>query len=599
MPNIHEGATFEPVKYMEGFLVSARKYRPLKWSDVIGQEHISRTLKNALSKSQVAHAFLFTGPRGVGKTTCARILARVLNCENPSAEWEPCNECATCLAFQENNSFNIIELDAASNNGVDDMRSLVEQVRYQPQYGKYKIYIIDEVHMLTTAAFNAFLKTLEEPPPYAKFILATTEKHKIIPTILSRCQVYDFRRIQVKDIITQLEKICVKEGIQAESEALYLIAQKADGAMRDALSIFDRITSFSGKNLSYKDVLENLNVLDQDYFFKFFDAFLAENTQSALLLFDQILKLGFDPEVLLEGLGSHARNLLICRDDKMISLFDGSEESKQRVMAQAKLSSESFLMSCLSMINESEINLNLSRNKRLHIEILLARICQLQRFEKIAISQTQISDPEKKTPELNKASIVETTISSPITPIPETVKTALIEKVALKSQENTTNFSTNTSSLGQLPKLGSLNQLKEKIAREEKEQADNKKDFNEENVLLFWENCISEQKANSLLVYMKQAKLVTEEKMIRFLVGSVLAQEALKKEIQLEQKISLFFKEKDIRTVVEIDPEMATKEEQSKPKQLLSAKEKLELMIQANPLVEDAIKLLELRLDED
>ncbi|MGB4966461.1 MAG: hypothetical protein WBO77_05140, partial [Microgenomates group bacterium] len=273
--------------------------------------------------------------------------------------------------------------------------------------------------------------------------------------------------------------------------------------------------------------------------------------------------------------------------------------SKQRVMAQAKLSSESFLMSCLSMINESEINLNLSRNKRLHIEILLARICQLQRFEKIAISQTQISDPEKKTPELNKASIVETTISSPITPIPETVKTALIEKVALKSQENTTNFSTNTSSLGQLPKLGSLNQLKEKIAREEKEQADNKKDFNEENVLLFWENCISEQKANSLLVYMKQAKLVTEEKMIRFLVGSVLAQEALKKEIQLEQKISLFFKEKDIRTVVEIDPEMATKEEQSKPKQLLSAKEKLELMIQANPLVEDAIKLLELRLDED
>jgi DNA polymerase-3 subunit gamma/tau len=230
---------------MEGFLVSARKYRPLKWSDVIGQEHISNTLKNALSQGQVAHAFLFTGPRGVGKTTCARILARVLNCENPSSEWEPCNVCKTCQAFQENNSFNIIELDAASNNGVEDMRALVEQVRYQPQYGKFKIYIIDEVHMLTSSAFNAFLKTLEEPPPYAKFILATTEKHKIIPTILSRCQVYDFRRIQVKDIIHQLEKICAVESIEADPEALYLIAQKADGAMRDALSIFDRITSFS------------------------------------------------------------------------------------------------------------------------------------------------------------------------------------------------------------------------------------------------------------------------------------------------------------------------------------------------------------------
>ncbi|MBK9270611.1 MAG: DNA polymerase III subunit gamma/tau [Saprospiraceae bacterium] len=584
---------------MEGFLVSARKYRPLKWSDVIGQEHISRTLKNALSKSQVAHAFLFTGPRGVGKTTCARILARVLNCENPSADWESCNECVTCKAFQENNSFNIIELDAASNNGVDDMRSLVEQVRYQPQYGKYKIYIIDEVHMLTTAAFNAFLKTLEEPPPYAKFILATTEKHKIIPTILSRCQVYDFRRIQVKDIIAQLLKICETEGITAETEALYLIAQKADGAMRDALSIFDRMTSFGGKTLSYQDVLDNLNVLDQDYFFRFYDAFIGENTNQALLLFDEILRLGFDPEVLLEGLGSHARNLLVCQDDQLMTLYDGSEESKQRLFEQGKICNDSFLMTCLGMINEAEINLSLSRNKRLHIEILLARICQMQRFEKIEVNPIPAFDLEKKTHDPNHGVVQEPLppLSSSISTIQESNSTPTTPPKIEHGQK--TNQNKDTSSLGLIPKLGSIHQLKEKIAKEEKEKAENKKEFNAENVDIFWQNCISEQKSSSLLVYMKQAKVMTDQLSIRFLVGSVLSQEALRKEIQLEQKISDFFKEKDIKVSVEIDPEMAQREEMTKPKKLLTAKEKLELMVNANPLVEETIKMFELRLDED
>lgn len=589
---------------MEGFLVSARKYRPLKWSDVIGQEHISRTLRNALSKGQVAHAFLFTGPRGVGKTTCARILARVLNCEHPTAEWEPCNECSTCRAFQENNSFNIIELDAASNNGVDDMRALVEQVRYQPQYGKYKIYIIDEVHMLTAAAFNAFLKTLEEPPPYAKFILATTEKHKIIPTILSRCQVYDFRRIQVKDIIVQLQKICQKESIEAEAEALYLIAQKADGAMRDALSIFDRITSFSGKRLSYQDVLENLNVLDQDYFFRFYDAFLGEDTRESLMLFDQVLKLGFDPEVLLEGLGSHARNLMVCLDDKMISLFEGSEETKARYLSQAKACSMSFLMTCLSLINEAEINLNLARNKRLHIEILLARICQQSRYRSVSALAFPPPEEEKKNPELKPAPPAEEIPKVQKPPIqepkPEPIAESARTEQAIPSLSlERPAFQGMGSGMSQIPRLGDIHKIREKIAREESERQAGKKEFDQTTVAEFWEKCIADQKSSSLLVYMKQARVEVDEKLIRFMVGSVLAQEAIRREIQLEVRIKDFFRDPDIRSSVEIDPDMAGKEDQVKPKKLLSAREKFELMKQTNPVIEDAVQLLGLRLDED
>jgi DNA polymerase-3 subunit gamma/tau len=589
---------------MEGFLVSARKYRPLRWADVIGQEHISRTLRNALSKGQVAHAFLFTGPRGVGKTTCARILARVLNCEHPTAEWEPCNECNTCRAFQENNSFNIIELDAASNNGVEDMRALVEQVRYQPQYGKYKIYIIDEVHMLTSAAFNAFLKTLEEPPPYAKFILATTEKHKIIPTILSRCQVYDFRRIQVKDIIVQLEKICQKESIEAEAEALYLIAQKADGAMRDALSIFDRITSFSGKKLSYQDVLENLNVLDQDYFFRFYDAFLGEDVRAALILFDQVLRLGFDPEVLIEGLGSHARNLMVCQDEKMISLFEGSDQSKVRYLSQAKSCSVSFLMTCMSLINEAEINLNLARNKRLHLEILLARICQLSHLRPVSASAFPAGEEEKKNPELKPDVPAYDHSKGPETSVRELRSKAEAAPAQAEAAIPSVSAERPTiegigSGMTQIPRLSDIHKIREKIVREESERQASKKEFNQETAAEFWEKCIEDQKSNSLLVYMKQARFVVEEKIIRFLVGSVLAQEAIRREIQLEVRIKDFFREPDIRSSVEIDPEMAGKDEQVKPKKLLSAREKFELMKQTNPVIEDAVQILGLRLDED
>jgi DNA polymerase III subunit gamma/tau len=285
---------------MSQFIVSARKYRPVRFEDVVGQQHVAGTLKNALATDHVAHAFLFTGPRGVGKTTCARILAKILNCQSRTPDFEACNTCSSCKSFNENASFNIIELDAASNNSVEHIRALIEQVRFQPQQGKYKIFIIDEVHMLSNQAFNAFLKTLEEPPPYAIFILATTEKHKIIPTILSRCQIFDFRRITIGDMVLHLKSICQKEGIEYEEDALHIVAQKADGALRDSLSIFDRITSFSGKRISYNDVIENLNVLDYDYYFQITDALLGEDLSGMLNLFDQILRKGFEPDIFVE-----------------------------------------------------------------------------------------------------------------------------------------------------------------------------------------------------------------------------------------------------------------------------------------------------------
>ncbi len=384
---------------MDPFLVSARKYRPLKWSDVIGQEHVAQTLKNALAKGQIAHAFLFCGPRGVGKTTCARILARVLNCSNPGSDWEPCNECDSCRASMENASFNIFELDAASNNSVDDIRELVDQVRYQPQAGKFKIYIVDEVHMLSAAAFNAFLKTLEEPPPYAKFILATTEKHKIIPTILSRCQIYDFRRIGEKDIVRQLKKISDKEGLKVEEEAFHLIAQKSDGAMRDALSMFDRIKSFSDKNISYKDVAENLNVLDHEYYFKFINAFLLEDLKTGLLLVDEILRYGFEPEVLLEGLTGHVRNLMVVKDPQMQSLFEGSEALRQEFKNQADACELSSLVGWLDVLNEGDLNLGRAHNKRLHTEVLLIKLCYFSRKRLLQLAESD-APGQKKNPQL-------------------------------------------------------------------------------------------------------------------------------------------------------------------------------------------------------
>ncbi len=357
------------------FVVSARKYRPVRFEDVIGQNHIARTLQNAIQTDQLAHAFLFCGPRGVGKTTCARILAKVINCENPVNKVEPCNECSSCKSFNENASFNIFELDAASNNSVEHIRTLIEQVRYQPQHGSHKVFIIDEVHMLSTQAFNAFLKTLEEPPPYAIFILATTEKHKIIPTILSRCQIFDFKRIQPSDIVLQLEKICKEEHREAEAEALHQIAVKADGGMRDALSIFDKVAGASGEKITYKDVISNLNILDYEYYFRMVDAFLKCDLPAVLNILDEVVRNGFDTESFVQGLAEHFRELLVAKDVNTIGLMECSEAVRQRYFNQASLAEEGFVLTALQILNTCDLTLGRAANKRLHTEIALSKIC--------------------------------------------------------------------------------------------------------------------------------------------------------------------------------------------------------------------------------
>jgi len=362
---------------MQNFIVSARKYRPQTFDTVVGQKSITSTLKNAIRNGQVAQAFLFCGPRGVGKTTCARILAKTINCDHLNDNGEACDQCPSCLSFNENASFNIYELDGASNNSVDDIRNLVEQVRIPPQMGRYKVYIIDEVHMLSASAFNAFLKTLEEPPAYAKFILATTEKHKIIPTILSRCQIFDFRRITVEDIAGHLAHVAGLEGISAEEDALHVIAQKADGAMRDALSIFDQLVSFAGSVLTYETVLLNLNVLDYDYYFRITGQIFSGDIPGTLVTIDEIISKGFDGQHFLTGYGEHLRNLLVCKDPSTLRLLETAPNIRQRYLEQSQACSSAFLLKSLDITNRCDINYKVSNNKRLHLELALMQMCTL------------------------------------------------------------------------------------------------------------------------------------------------------------------------------------------------------------------------------
>ena len=369
--------SFNSAQFMENFIVSARKYRPDTFQTVVGQASITSTLKNAIKNSQLAHAYLFCGPRGVGKTTCARIFAKTINCQNLTAEIEPCNECESCRAFNGSRSYNIHELDAASNNSVDDIRNLTDQVRIPPQIGHYSVYIIDEVHMLSQAAFNAFLKTLEEPPRHAIFILATTEKHKILPTILSRCQIFDFNRIKISDISGHLANVAGKETVAIESEALNVIAQKADGAMRDALSIFDQIVSFSGRNITYKDVIANLNVLDYDYYFRIVDLFLTNDISGSLMLFNEILDHGFDGHHFITGLSSHFRDVMVSKDSVTIQLLEVGGEIREKYKVQAARCDGDFLVGALQIANECDLQYKASQNKRLLVELALIKIAQL------------------------------------------------------------------------------------------------------------------------------------------------------------------------------------------------------------------------------
>ena len=362
---------------MENYIVSARKYRPSTFESVVGQHALTTTLKNAIATNKLAHAYLFCGPRGVGKTTCARIFAKTINCMSPTAEGEACNQCESCTAFNEQRSYNIHELDAASNNSVDDIRQLVEQVRIPPQIGKYKVYIIDEVHMLSASAFNAFLKTLEEPPRHAIFILATTEKHKILPTILSRCQIYDFNRISVEDTVAHLAYVASKEGITAEPEALNIIALKADGGMRDALSIFDQVVSFTGGNITYQSVIENLNVLDYEYYFRLTDHFLENKVCDALLLLNDVLNKGFDGSHFITGLSSHFRDLLVSKDPATLPLLEVGASIRQRYQEQAQKCPLPFLYRAMKLCNDCDLNYRTSKNKRLLVELTLIQVAQI------------------------------------------------------------------------------------------------------------------------------------------------------------------------------------------------------------------------------
>lgn len=376
---------------MEKFIVSARKYRPQTFDTVVGQSHITTTLKNAIKNNQLAHAFLFCGPRGVGKTTCARILAKTINCENPTKDGEACNKCNSCKSFNEGTSLNYFELDAASNNSVDDIRELVNQVRFVPQSGRYKVYVIDEVHMLSSSAFNAFLKTLEEPPPYAIFILATTEKHKILPTILSRCQIFDFKRINIHDTVEHLEEICEKEDIKADSASLQVIAQKSEGCMRDALSILDKIVSFTNGELNYSNTLEHLNILDDDYYFRLMDCMLQQDLSGAMLLYDEINHKGFEGDLVLNGFSEFIRNLLVSKDEKVAGLLEVVESFKDRYVAMAKKVAPALLISTLNILNEAEINYKAARNKRLHLELTLIKLCYLQQAIELTAEGNAIS----------------------------------------------------------------------------------------------------------------------------------------------------------------------------------------------------------------
>ncbi len=641
------------------FVVSARKYRPVRFDDVVGQEHVSQTLKKALQTDHVAHAFLFCGPRGVGKTTCARILAKVLNCQNVTKDFEPCGTCDSCKAFNENASFNIMELDAASNNSVEHIRTLVEQVRFQPQQGKFKIFIIDEVHMLSQSAFNAFLKTLEEPPPYAIFILATTEKHKIIPTILSRCQIFDFKRIQVKDIVDHLQNICTQEGIDADKDALHIIAQKADGALRDALSIFDRITSFAGKKITYEDVITNLNVLDYDYFFRFTDALLTEDLQQVMLIFDEVLRNGFEGELFINGIAEHLRNLLVCKDGETLRLLEVSDSLKDRYRQQAAVAPASFILTALNLCNDCDINYKMARNKRLHVEMTLIKMCFIGQAVKLANGtqpaianagqQPQISQ-EKKTadvsatpPPAKKFEEKKTEVApleapvQPAPPKPEPAPAAaedfeedfendepedefaeyelsdepeedfttpdFVEEPGLDEEEPALVETPQISSLrkpknGSLPTLQSLDSLHAEVKEAETNGGPKKEaKLTQEHLEEAWTAYIESIDKDSVRTILKGATISMEGEQVNAIVGSALAESIIRQEMGLMEFLRKKLHAPLLSMNLKLDPTRPNAAP-AKPKRL-TENEKYWAMVAVNPAVADIRKRFDLKFENE
>ena len=614
---------------MAEYIVSARKYRPARFSEMVGQEQVATTLKNAIRTSQLAHSFLFCGPRGVGKTTAARILAKTINCENITADFEACGGCASCVSFQQNSSFNIHELDAASNNSVDDIRALVDQVRFPPQSGKYKIYIIDEVHMLSAGAFNAFLKTLEEPPSYCKFILATTEKHKILPTILSRCQIFDFKRISIETIVKHLRHICEIEKIDAEEDALHIIAQKADGGMRDALSMFDRLSSFSGGKLTYASVLENLNVLDYDYFFKVTEALLAENLSLSVRLFDEILKKGFEGDDFILGLCEHFRNLLFCKDEGTLRMLEVSDGLKQKYAVQSTLASADFLVNCLNIGNQCDVQYKVSKNKRLTVELTLIKMCYInsvlsiesgkKKLKSEGITQEEPLNNAEKSAPVSKVSpsvkvpseLVRESNPHPGNPIErsglvEEPPVKEVDKPAIQNKPDSVN-PVKPIALSKTKKLLTIDSIGNDADNIKKQNGEQEEEdryegeiliLNQENILKLWDDYaagIPEEK-KGLKIAFKSFKPVLDITILDRL--SITVQSDIQKSQFEEVRLGLqnyLSRRVGASLTIEIiaDKEVSTG---TKP---YTPKEKLERMIQKNPAIKILQQKLGLELDYD
>jgi DNA polymerase-3 subunit gamma/tau len=598
---------------MEKFIVSARKYRPQAFDTVVGQNHITTTLKNAIKSGQLAHAFLFCGPRGVGKTTCARILAKTINCENVTAEGEACNECHSCRSFNEGTSMNIHELDAASNNSVDDIRSLAEQVRFSPQAGKYKVYIIDEVHMLSTQAFNAFLKTLEEPPPYAIFILATTEKHKILPTILSRCQIFDFKRITLQDTVDHLQGIANKEQIHAEETALQLIAQKSEGCMRDALSILDKIVSFTNGEVNYSNTIEHLNILDADYYFKLTDCMLNQDLSGAMLLYNDIDRKGFEGDMVLNGFAEFLRNLLVCKDERVAGLLEVVESFRQRFVETAKKTDTGFLVSALNILNEAEISYRLARNKRLHVELILIKLCYLKQALELSLSGNDLSKiklidavktvnfraivPMAQKPQPKKeAESTRLLIESPGTP---PVKKAP-EPVAIQSPEVPATKATRVEDPPPVStkKIGSLDAIRKKISIENGLQIPVDQPLTEVTLKKGWQQFILELKKqqNPAWQSFEVAELVIKEAHI---FEAIAHNRINHKFLEFERKqASAFLKSalenQQLQLIVKLVETKTTQVQTDIP---LSSKEQYLKIIEQYPLIKELKDRLRLELD--
>ena len=560
---------------MDSFVVSARKYRPITFDSVVGQKAITSTLQNAIRTNTLAQAFLFCGPRGVGKTTCARIMAKTINCMNPTADMEACDECESCRSFNNSNSFNIYELDAASNNSVDDIRNLVDQVRIPPQVGQYKVYIIDEVHMLSSAAFNAFLKTLEEPPAYAKFILATTEKHKIIPTILSRCQIFDFKRITVDDISKHLQNIAVKEGVVAEEEALNIVAQKADGALRDALSIFDQMVSFSGKNITYKDVINNLNVLDYEYYFRMVDYILNKDNNSILLLLNNVVENGFDIQHFIQGLASHLRNLLLGRDEKLVELMEVSRQLKTRYVEQSQRCSQYFLLKTLDLANQCDLNFRNSNNKRLHLEICLMKMCYVE-GQQTMVNRQQAPQPQPQ-PQVQQSAI-----------------SGQQSAVSVNSQSQSQRQSQPTAvRVGRLGRPGTISITAEEPKKQEVVEEVWNNPFSQEQLTAAWNSFVDKHQNVSpvFVAGIKNAEpTISSPSVVTFSIDNILV---------VKDQSNMYALHEYLKNALHNNQFVLKEVVLEKPKEvvLYTDKQKFEKMTEDNPIVNDIKESLGLRLD--